>query len=151
MSDKHYIRVFTEVDDGKGQPTTETMWAKQLTRNTAKLESVPFFAKGMAYGDIIRFSRKNKITKVMDKVNKTATIKFYYVAEDDTEDERLKEILSLIRDALQERGINHTEAIQPYLAITVPLNATPEDLGVLLDEVNTRIGEPLIEAVYFSG
>jgi hypothetical protein len=45
-----------EVDDEGWPPAgSERMWASRVSDDTARLENVPFFARGYASGDVVRF------------------------------------------------------------------------------------------------
>lgn len=54
----HKIKFYLESEDEDWPPCqVETLWAKHLGRNLYELDSIPFFVKGLALGDVVSVER----------------------------------------------------------------------------------------------
>lgn len=52
-------KIYFELEDDWHSQKSETLWASHLGGNKYKIENVPFYVKGVSFGDIVNVSENN--------------------------------------------------------------------------------------------
>ena len=60
------IEVYWTYGKPLGSLSGESLWGRRINRNTAKIDDIPIFARGLALGDLVRIDDNNEIVKVLD-------------------------------------------------------------------------------------
>jgi hypothetical protein len=123
----------------------ESLWARRISHDTAKIDNVPFFAN-MALGDLVRFDPNdpcNEIVEILEHVARTRMVAYLAPEEARTTPyEQIKERYGELRAKFQEYDIR-TEGMQPGLmVISVPNDINDAQLRVLTDQMDCELFSP---------
>lgn len=112
------VKVLFDVDTGDGPLPPldkESLWAEKLNSTTAILRNVPFFACGVALGDVVEVVEvDNGVYRFIRVVKPTSacTVHAFVYSESDRK--------KLIDDCIGLGGFVETGPLENYLAINLP-------------------------------
>lgn len=133
------IKVHWTYREQDGGPSGEFLWARRIGKDTAKIENIPFFAGGLALGDLVRIDDDNEIVEVLEHVARTCGIQ--YGDPDRLTREEAVQRYAEIKTKLAEHDI-HTEGIIPGLcSLSVPNDVDPDMLADIADELGVEVCE----------
>jgi hypothetical protein len=122
-----------------GMPDGESVWALQIGKNTAKVDSIPFFTSRLACGDLVRFDKKRHITKILEHVARTRGL--VYADPDEHSPEEVKERYEIVCHELKKHDI-YAEGIFPGVcSLSVPKDMSDDELTSITD----RLGAQLVD------
>lgn len=117
-------------------PAGEYLWARRISRNTAKIHNIPFCTSRLAYGDLVRFNRDLEITKILEHVARTRML--IYGNPKEQSPEELVERFGKVKELLSKYDI-HLEGMLPGICSTsVPNDIADEQLQILADQLGAR-------------
>ena len=109
-------KIIFRLEDGWHKQGTETVWASKLSGDEYRIENVPFYAKGVSYGDIVKTRKEGDdlhFTEIIEK-SQHSTYRIYLMPK--TSIERFKEFWN----SLQLIGCTYEKANDNLYAIDVP-------------------------------
>jgi hypothetical protein len=106
-------------------PSQEWMWARRISKDTAKIDNIPFFVPDIGLGDLVKFDPStNMIVQVIEKCSHTRHARFDFAR---TPEETL-ERWGKVREHLKGHDI-HVEGMgKGYFSLAVPLDLDEEQL-----------------------
>lgn len=116
MTNEIRDKIIFKLENNWHKQGTETVWASKLSNNQYRIENVPFYAKGISYGDIVKINSKGDdlhFSEVVEK-SKHSTYRIYLMPE--ISNERFKEFWN----GLQVIGCTYEKADKNLYAIDVP-------------------------------
>ena len=111
--------------------STETVWAERISDGRYRIRSVPFYAKGLSFGDVVN-TKTHEGTEIMESVSLRSghsTYRAFVTAPTkvpSTEFDRAWR-------PLQERGCTYERATESLIAIDVPASADVAAVYTLLE------------------
>ncbi len=132
--DKNYVHIVFDLQpDAHGWPPvgSERMWAMKTGEGEYRLESVPFYVRGVSYGDIVSASEKEEHGILFfDKVLKDSghfTIRLLIQDENDNTDNVLKSFL-------RQNGADIENVRKGFFAVDIPPSSDIEKIREYLKE-----------------
>lgn len=104
-------------EDGYPPATAESLWAEPLAPNMARIDNIPFFAVGVALGDVVQVRRDEEGLAWFVRVVKSGgrgTVRLLVFREDD---------VPQIRQAVADRGFKLEQSHLPRLFAVDVANA----------------------------
>jgi hypothetical protein len=110
-----YVRLLVALDrePGTGGPEDEWLWAEPLGSGRFRVESTPFFAYGLSYGDVVRASETTELPR-LEEVERKSGHRTMRLALDADWDLDRPEIQQFLHDLLA-LGCTY-EAMPPKIA-----------------------------------
>ena len=116
MKDKINDKITFRLEDDWHKQATETVWASKLSDGKYRIENVPFYAKGVSHGDIVKANVEGDtllFSEIVEK-SKHSTYRIYLMPE--ISKERFKEVWN----SLQVIGCTYEKADKNLYAVDVP-------------------------------
>lgn len=113
---------------------SEGLWARRISKNTAKIESIPFFTEDLSLGDLVEFNEEGEVTKVLEHATRTRGMRY---ADDDVDSvEEMTEVYAALQDVLGAYDI-YTECVVPGVCtISVPNDIDDDELARIAEQLD---------------
>jgi hypothetical protein len=59
-----------------GGPSGEFIWARRISKDTAKIENIPFMTSKLALGDLVRIDNENEVVEVLEHFARTRALRY---------------------------------------------------------------------------
>ena len=126
----HVVFELPGTADGWPPVGTERMWAVPVGQDTARLDNIPFFVRGFASGDVVRFRVEDGVRWVEEAVDCSDNCTIRVVPAGDGHRD---EVCRLILDTFGALGVEGEGVVQYGLvALNVPAGADLERVKRLL-------------------
>jgi len=120
-----------------GCPGGEYLSARQINKNTAKIECSPFGTGKVARGDLVRFDEDHEVTKVLEHVARTRAM--IYADGANLPLEKVAERYAQVCEELSKHDI-YTEGMFPGIcSICVPNDIDDDQLEIIAEKLDVEL------------
>ncbi|HUG91909.1 MAG TPA: DUF4265 domain-containing protein [Planctomycetaceae bacterium] len=106
---------------------TETLWARRVGPDTARIDCIPRYARDVTLGSLVKLDSRGHVLYVLEKTGRNAYGEYAV-----TPDVALEDLYGTIRDHLAEHDIPTVGYAPGKVAMSVPNDISPGRLEELL-------------------
>lgn len=128
-----------------GGPSGEYLWAKRISRHTARMMNIPFGESQLTTGDLVRIDNQGEITAVLEHVGRTRAL--IYADPEQESKEAITKKYARIKSDLQKEGIDLEGMTAGICSISVPTDIDEEKLVILAEGLEARLAQTAVDCV----
>lgn len=114
--DKERVKVWFELEEDWHKQATETLWAIKVGSDSYQLENVPFYVKGVSFGDIVSVRVDDERLMFQSIISTSGHSTYRIILSPETNDEKFINYWK----SLEEIGCTYEKVRDKFYAIDVP-------------------------------
>jgi hypothetical protein len=130
-------KVFVKVPMG-GKTVKESLWARQVSSTTARIDNIPFYAGQIGYDDLVRVDINGEVVEVLERSTRTRCSSY----EPEGDKEAATRQWGAIQDHLNKLNIVLESAIAGVFSMAVPLEVSDNALQDLVRNCPVKLTPP---------